>query len=128
TDARQVRLLEYLQQRFDHVGFERVCSGIGMPNIYEYLRDEEKLPERPDVLQSIASAKDRTKAIIDAAFDPRHPCGLCRATPPPRPRPPRIAQRPSSTPPSPRGTPAACAGPRSTRSSRFSRAKRAISR
>jgi glucokinase len=80
TDARQVRLLEYLQRRFDHVGFERVCSGIGMPNIYEYLRDEEKLPERPDVLQSIASAKDHTKAIIDAAFDPQHPCGLCRAT------------------------------------------------
>jgi glucokinase len=80
TDARQVRLLEYLQRRFDHVGFERVCSGIGMPNIYEYLRDEEKLPERPDVLQSIESAKDRTKAIIDAAFDPRHPCGLCRST------------------------------------------------
>jgi glucokinase len=80
TDARQVRLLEYLQRRFDHVGFERVCSGIGMPNIYEYLRDEEKLRERPDVLRSIESAKDRTKAIIDAAFDPQHPCGLCRAT------------------------------------------------
>src|SRR4029077_4231993 len=35
TDARQIRLLEYLLQRFDHVSVERVCSGIGVPSIYE---------------------------------------------------------------------------------------------
>jgi glucokinase len=80
TDERQIRLLAYLMQRFDHVGFERVCSGIGLPNIYEFLRDEEKIPERPEVARSIASAKDRTKAIMDAAHDPRDPCALCRAT------------------------------------------------
>src|SRR4029453_10119153 len=57
TDQRQIRLLQYLLQRFDHVGIERVCSGIGVPNIYEYLRDEEQLAEPPDVARAIASAK-----------------------------------------------------------------------
>jgi glucokinase len=80
TDERQIHLLKYMLKRFDHVGVERVCSGIGIPNIYEYLRDEEKIPERPETSQSIASAKDRTKAIVDAAMDPHDPSELCRQT------------------------------------------------
>lgn len=80
TDERQMRLLGYLLRRFDHVGVERVCSGIGVPNIYEFLRDEEGVAERPDVAREIASARDRTKAIIGAAVDPERPSELCRTT------------------------------------------------
>ena len=80
TDERQIHLLEYLLRRFDHVGVERVCSGIGVPNIYEYLRDEERIPERPDVAEAIASARDRTKVIIGAGTAPDNPSALCRAT------------------------------------------------
>jgi glucokinase len=80
TDARQIRLLQYLVPRFGHVGVERVCSGIGVPNIYEFLRDEEHIPERPEIAQGIASAKDHTKAIVEAAFDPQHPSELCLTT------------------------------------------------
>lgn len=80
TDERQIGLLKYLLPRFGHVAFERVCSGIGLPNIYEYLRDQEKIPERPEVAASIESAKDRTKAIMDAAFDARQSSELCRAS------------------------------------------------
>ena len=80
TDERQIRLLAYLLPRFGHVGVERVCSGIGVPNIYEFLRDVEKIPERPEVAQMIASAKDHTKVIVSAAVDPQHPSDLCQAT------------------------------------------------
>jgi glucokinase len=80
TDERQIRLLQYLLPRFGHVGFERVCSGIGVPNVYEFLRDVEKVPERPEVAAAIAGAKDHTKAIVQAAFDQDHPSQLCRAT------------------------------------------------
>jgi len=80
TDERQIRLLRYLLPRFGHVGVERVCSGIGVPNIYEFLHNEEKIPERADVAVLIASAHDRTKAIVEAAVDPRRPSELCRAT------------------------------------------------
>jgi glucokinase len=80
VDRRQIQLLRFLLERFDHVAVERVCSGIGIPNIYEYLRDAEKIPERPDVAQSIATAHDRTKAIVDAAVDPDSPSELCQAT------------------------------------------------
>jgi glucokinase len=80
TDERQIRLLQYLLPRFGHVGVERVCSGIGVPNIYEFLRDVEKIPENPQVAQLIASAKDHTKVIVDAAVDPHYPSELCQAT------------------------------------------------
>jgi glucokinase len=80
TDERQIELLKYLLQRFDHVGVERVCSGIGVPNIYEYLRDEEHIAERPDVARTIASASDRTKAIIAAGSESDNPSPRCQAT------------------------------------------------
>ena len=80
TDERQIRLLRYLIPRFGHVGVERVCSGIGVPNIYEFLRDEEQIPEAEEIAQLIASAKDHTKAIVETAFDAQHPSELCLAT------------------------------------------------
>lgn len=80
TGERQIRLLQYLLQRFDHVGVERVCSGIGVPNIYEFLRDSEHMPERPEITQLLTSAKDHTKVIVEAANDSKNPCELSRAT------------------------------------------------
>jgi glucokinase len=80
TDERQIALLQYLLRRVDHVGVERVCSGMGVPNIYEFLRYEAQIPERRDVTRAIASARDRTRAIIDAATDSDNPSALCRAT------------------------------------------------
>ena len=80
TEMHQIRLLQNMLTRFDHVSVERVCSGIGIPNIYEYLRDVEHVYETTEVTQQIASAKDRTKVIIDAAVYRPHESLLCRAT------------------------------------------------
>jgi glucokinase len=44
TDERHLHLLHYLLPHFEHVGVERVCSGIGVSNVYEFLRDEERSP------------------------------------------------------------------------------------
>lgn len=64
-------------KRFDHVSVEHVCSGIGIPNIYEYLRDVERIPETPEVAQLIASAKDPTVVIVASAIDPHNKSKLC---------------------------------------------------
>ena len=80
TDRRQIRLLEHLMREFDHVGVERVCSGIGVPNIYKFLRDEENIVEKTEIAQLIASATDQTKAILSAGIDPDSPSDLCRET------------------------------------------------
>ncbi len=80
TDRRQIRLLEYLMRRSDHVAVEHVCSGIGIPNIYQYLRDDERIVEDSAVSESIGSAEDKTKAILTAAADPNSRSELCRET------------------------------------------------
>lgn len=80
TNDRQIGLLKYLLKHFDHVSVERVCSGIGIPYIYEYLRDIEQVPENPNVARLIAATTDRTAAITNAAFDEKNPSELCRET------------------------------------------------
>jgi glucokinase len=76
----QIHLLEFLQKRFGHVSVERVCSGVGLPNIYEYLRDVKQVSETPEIAAEIASTKDRTKAIVDSAINHPGDTPLCRAT------------------------------------------------
>jgi glucokinase len=80
VDGRQIGLLEYMRTRFDHVSVEHVCSGIGIPYIYEYLRDIVHISEAPDVARLVASARDPARIIIDAAIDPQNKMPLCRAT------------------------------------------------
>lgn len=79
TDATQIGLLQYLQARHGHVSVERVCSGLGLPHIYDYLRETRVAPESPEVAERLAQAADRTPIIIEAALHPVAPCKLCVA-------------------------------------------------
>jgi glucokinase len=80
TDERQIHLLEHMLKKFDHVSVERVCSGIGIPNIYAYLRDVERIPEKPEVETLIAAAGDPSVTIIQHALDSESRSKLCAAT------------------------------------------------
>jgi glucokinase len=80
TDERQIRLLEYMLKQFDHVSFEHVCSGIGIPNIYRFLRDVENIPEQPEVAKLIDAAPDPTAVIANRALDPTNRSRLCTET------------------------------------------------
>jgi glucokinase len=80
TDAIQLRLLEFMLRRFDHVSYEHVCSGVGVPNVYDFLGEVEKVPETPEIAEQIASARDRSMPIIRYALDPRCPSKRCAAT------------------------------------------------
>lgn len=79
ANEREMGLLRYLQQRFAHVSYERVCSGIGLPNIYAYLKDAGVAGEPAWLASRLAAADDRVRVIIDAALtDP--PVDLCAGT------------------------------------------------
>ncbi len=80
TDERQIRLLEYMLKLFDHVSFEHVCSGIGIPHIYRFLRDVEHISELPEVTKLIEAAGDPSVVIINQAVDPASSSKLCAAT------------------------------------------------
>src|SRR5215469_7213338 len=44
-DAVQTELLVYLQNKYQHVSCERILSGPGIQNIYDFLRDSKKAEE-----------------------------------------------------------------------------------
>jgi glucokinase len=75
----EIGLLGYMMARYPHVSVERVCSGRGLPNIYDYLRDSNYAPETPDVASRLATAEDRTPIIVECALRP-DPSALCWAT------------------------------------------------
>jgi glucokinase len=80
TNLSEVELLHYLQGRFGHVSYERVCSGRGLPNIYAYLKDSGYADEPDWLTEQLAAADDPTPVIVNAALDEERPCELCVAT------------------------------------------------
>lgn len=80
TNALQREMLAYLQERYDHVSYERVCSGMGLPNIYAFLRDSGYAQEPPELAAQLAGTKDWTPVIVNAAIERDKKYDLCVAT------------------------------------------------
>lgn len=80
NDETQVALLNYLLQRHGHVSYERVCSGMGLPNIYRFLRDTARADEPAWLAQELAVATDWTPIIVNTAQSDDVDCALCRMT------------------------------------------------
>ncbi|HLI06380.1 MAG TPA: glucokinase [Ktedonobacteraceae bacterium] len=80
TNDQEIGLLRYLLTRYPHVSFERVCSGLGIPNLYTYLRDTGYAPEPAWLAERLTTADDLTPVIVNAALDVKNPCELCVAT------------------------------------------------
>ena len=68
TDQRQAAMWRYLNNRFGHVSVERVCSGQGIANIYDFLRDAEPSAEVPAFAALLANEADRTPMISHAGL------------------------------------------------------------
>lgn len=64
----QRELLEYLAAERTQVSVEDVCSGIGMPNIYNFLRDSGQAKEPAWLAEQLAAAEDPTPLIFDSAM------------------------------------------------------------
>ncbi len=80
TDELQIRLVEYLHQKGIRPSYEHVCSGIGIPNLYRFLREEGVAPEPDWFAEKIQEAADPTPLIFNAALESRQDCHLCQLT------------------------------------------------
>lgn len=78
TNLVQIGLLQALLARFGHVSYERVCSGIGIPNVYGYFRENRYAEELPEVAEVLRQGRDATPAIVQNALAGR--CEICMAT------------------------------------------------
>jgi glucokinase len=80
TDSFEIGLLVYMLERLSHVSYEHVCSGIGLPNIYAYLKASGTFEEPRWLVDKLAQAADQPPIIVNAALDEREPVALCSAT------------------------------------------------
>ncbi|MBN1890478.1 MAG: glucokinase [Thermoflexales bacterium] len=64
----ELELLGYLQKRFDHVSYERVCSGQAVPNLYAFFKDSGRWSEPDWLREQLATATDLTPIIVQAAL------------------------------------------------------------
>jgi len=79
TNSTEGALLSFLRKRFDHVSYERLCSGSGLPNIYDYFKHKGPIPEAEWIAADLAMADDPTPVIVNGALSSERPCDLCRA-------------------------------------------------
>lgn len=77
TNLFQIELLRYLLGKFNHVSYERICSGMGLPLIYQYLKDNRYAPELAQVAKALRKADDPTPVIVEHAMS--GVCELCMA-------------------------------------------------
>ena len=68
-DPIQVELLAYLQKQYGRVSCERVLSGPGIHDIYQFLRDTKKADESPDVRDQLNAAADASPLISRLALE-----------------------------------------------------------
>lgn len=76
----EIELLRYLMKRYDHVSYEWVCSGMGIPNIYDYFKSSGFAPEPDWLREKLAEADDPTPIIVNAALQDDKGSPLCEAT------------------------------------------------
>ena len=66
----QGELLRWLSERCEHVSYERVCSGMGVLNVYRFLR-ERSGEQEPDWLSAEMAEHDAGVAVTRAALERR---------------------------------------------------------
>lgn len=74
----QMELLTYLGKKFRHVSCERVLSGPGIRNIYEFLRDSRKAEEPAWLREQIQAAPDVPALISKLALESK--AAICDQT------------------------------------------------
>jgi len=74
----ELELLAYLHPRLGHVSYERVCSGLGIQNLYTFLRDTNKHEEPAWLRDELKAVKDPTPVIFNCAL--KESAEICQAT------------------------------------------------
>jgi glucokinase len=65
----ELEMLNYLMPLLGHVSCERVCSGMGVPNIYNFMRDFHGLSEPGWLQEALTAAADPTPVIFKTAAE-----------------------------------------------------------
>ena len=76
----EIALLRHMRKKHQHVTYELVCSGLGIPLIYECLKENFGMEDPLWVSELLRSVKDKTPVIINAALQTERSCPLATET------------------------------------------------
>ena len=65
----ELALLSYLQSKYRHVSYERVCSGIGIPNLYRFLSETGRYKAPGWLERQLLESQDWTPIIFESALE-----------------------------------------------------------
>jgi glucokinase len=75
----EIELLRFLQKKYNgHVSYERLLSGMGVTNLFEFLRQTGSYAETPELKKRLAHGGDPNPVIGELGFNGTDP--LCVAT------------------------------------------------
>lgn len=79
TNPTQIELLSYLLKQYEHVSYEQVISGHGIPHIYNFLKQAGAYSEPTELAEQFAAADDPAPVIVKAALSQEAGSELCVA-------------------------------------------------
>lgn len=74
----EIELLKFLQKKYGHVSFERICSGSHLPNIYDFFVESRSYQVPGWLEKELDKASDRTPVIVENALAKK--ADICEAT------------------------------------------------
>ncbi len=80
VDDEQMEMLRFLRTRFNHISYERICSGIGIPNIYAFYKETDRYPEPAWLAEAMQNTEDKTPLIVQNALSRPDECEICVKT------------------------------------------------
>ena len=79
TTDLEMELLAWLREKIDHVSYEQVCSGLGIPQLYSFLKEKGYDRETDWLADKLRKAPDPNPVIMEGALGKRK-CSLCQQT------------------------------------------------
>jgi len=80
ANALQDELLAFLRGKYSQVALEHVCSGLGLPNVYEFFKSTGRAAEPAWLAQVLAAAEDTTPLIVEHALAAKPGSEICQLT------------------------------------------------
>jgi len=76
----EIELLQFLKNKYEHVSYDRICSGRGLPSIYDFIKSLGRKKEPAWLAQQFTTAEDPTPIIVNGALETKKTCEICTET------------------------------------------------
>lgn len=82
TSEWEMELLNFMRRTlgYAHVSYEAVCSGLGIPHLYAFVRNSQVAEEPGWFVRELEATDQPTPLIVNAALDCKRPCPIAVKT------------------------------------------------